>query len=228
MRPIVLLSLALLPMTAAGWAAEQPKPTTEKEKINYSVGYQIGGDFKRQGVELSPEMLVRGIQDALGKGQPLMTEDEMHTTLVDLKKKIESNQAEEKKLLRERYRLEGEKFLAENGKKAGVTTLPSGLQYRIITPGTGKKPTLGDSVTVQYRATLINGTEFDSSYRAKKPGTFPLGKLIPGLQEALQLMPAGSKWQIVIPPQLAFDERGPLADQVVIYELQLDSAQPLK
>ncbi|BDV44173.1 outer membrane protein MIP [Geotalea uraniireducens] len=227
MRTTIIGCLALLLCTAAGWA-EQPKPVTEQDKINYSVGYQIGSDFKRQGVGLSPELLVRGIQDALGTGQPLLTNEEMHTTLVELKKKIDSSQAEEKKLRREKYRAEAEKFLAENGRKEGVVTLPSGLQYRVITPGSGRKPILADSVTIQYRGTLVSGAEFDSSYRAKKPNTFPLAKLIPGLQEALQLMAEGAKWQVVIPPRLAFDERGPLADRVVIYELQLDAVQPPK
>ncbi|MCK9294059.1 MAG: FKBP-type peptidyl-prolyl cis-trans isomerase [Desulfobulbaceae bacterium] len=222
---ITFLSLAVLAGTCL--ANDTLQLQDEKDKISYSVGYQVGGDFKKQGVDLNPAALVKGVQDALaGSGQPLLSSEEMQSILVALKKKIDTALEQEKKKTLEGYRGEGRAFLAENGKKDGVVTLPSGLQYKVLVQGTGKSPTLEDTVTVNYRGTLINGKEFDSSFRDKKPATVRLSTLIPGWQEALPLMKEGGKWQIFVPADLAFGERGPLAEQVVIYEIELLSVQP--
>jgi FKBP-type peptidyl-prolyl cis-trans isomerase FklB len=206
-------------------AEEKPLLTDENGRINYSVGYQIGGDFKRQEVELNSEALVQGIKDSLEETQPLMSEEEMRSTLIDLKKKIVAAEEDIRKTRGEKHRAEGRKFLAENGKKEGVVTLPSGMQYLVLQEGTGRKPTLEDTVTVNYRGTKIDGIEFDSSYKDGKPVTFPLKSVIPGWQEALNMMHAGAKWRIFLPPKLAFGDKGPLEDQTVIYEIELLSVE---
>jgi FKBP-type peptidyl-prolyl cis-trans isomerase FklB len=145
----------------------------------------------------------------------------MENTLKTLKQRIDAEQKEQRLSQLEKYRGEGRGFLAANAKSEGVVTLPSGLQYRILQEGLGPKPTLSDTVTVHYRGTQIDGSEFDSSYRRKEPATFPLTNVIPGWQEALQLMREGGRWQLFIPADLAFGERGPLAERVVIYEIEL-------
>jgi FKBP-type peptidyl-prolyl cis-trans isomerase FklB len=221
---IGIVGLILLCGVCAG--EDKPVLKDEKDRINYSVGYQIGGDFQRQGVELNPEMLVQGIRDALGEIQPLMTEEEMRTTLVDLKKKIVTEEEKQRKARVEKFREEGRKFLVENAGKEGVVTLPSGLQYKVLQEGTGKKPTLKDTVTVNYRGTKVDGTDFDSSYKDGKPATFPLSNVIPGWQEALPMMKEGARWKLFLPPKLAFGDKGPLEDQTVVYEIELISVLP--
>jgi FKBP-type peptidyl-prolyl cis-trans isomerase FklB len=207
-------------------AEDKPVLKDEKDRANYSVGYQIGDDFRRQGVELDPEVLVRGIRDALGGTQPLLTEEEMRRTLVDLKRKIVAEEEKQQKGRVEKFREEGKKFLAENAKKEGVVSLPSGLQYIVLQEGRGRKPTLKDTVTVNYRGTRIDGTEFDSSDRDGEPATFPLGSVIPGWKEALPMMKEGAKWKLFLPPKLAFGDKGPLKDQTVIYDIDLISVLP--
>lgn len=223
-------SLLLLMFTASICSAvEKPELQSEKDRINYSVGYQIGGDFKKQGVELNPEALVQGIKDALANTTPSIPPAEMRTTLTNLKKKIIAEQKEGKKQTAEKSRYEARAFLAENVKKEGVKTLPSGVQYKVLAEGSGRRPTLEDTVTVNYRSTLLDGREIDSTYRDNKPRTYPLDKAIPGLKEVLPMMKEGAKWQIFIPATLAFGDRGPLADQgVVIYEMELLTVQPAK
>lgn len=223
---IVLSLMAVLLTSTSGSAAESPLLKNDTDKINYSVGYQIGGDFKKQGVALNREALLKGIEDAIGgKGAPLMSPLEMQTILVDLKKRILAEQDRQKAAQIEKYRGEGREFLAANARKDGVVTLPSGLQYKVLAAGSGRSPAATDTVVVNYRGTLIDGSEFDSSFRDGKPGTFPLNSVIPGWKEALPLMQEGAKWQLFVPADLAFGERGPLADRTVIYELELISVQ---
>lgn len=226
MKRMVIIVLGAVLLDNMAWAIDAPELTSEMDKINYSVGYQIGGDFKKQGVELAPDQLVRGIKAALEETQPALPPEEMRAALMALKKKIIAEQENEKKKAIENYMAEGETFLAKNANVEGVVTLASGLQYKILKDGTGKKPTLNDTVTVNYRATLIDGTEFDSSYRDDKPATIPLSNVIPGWKEALPLMKEGAKWLIFIPHRLAFGEKGPLADRTVIYEIELISVKP--
>ncbi|MGB7971555.1 MAG: FKBP-type peptidyl-prolyl cis-trans isomerase [Candidatus Deferrimicrobiaceae bacterium] len=189
-------------------AGDKPEIKDEKGKINYSIGYQIGGDFKRQGIDLDPDLIVKGIQDALSESKPLMTPQEMRKTLVDLKTKIVADQRKQQKEQAQKNLAEGKAFLAKNAKKKGVKTLPSGLQYKVIEKGNGTSPKKTDSVTVNYRGTLIDGTEFDSSYKRGKPATFRVDGVIAGWTEALQLMKPGAKWQLFIPANLAYGERG--------------------
>ena len=199
----------------------------ETVRINYSLGYQIGGDFKRQQVEMNPDMLLQGFEDATGGDKPLMTEQEMATVLSNLATRVQAAQMEKLKKQATENLKAGEAFLADNSEKAGVTTLPSGLQYKVITAGTGKSPQKSDKVTVHYRGTLIDGTEFDSSYSRNKPATFGVGQVIPGWTEALQLMKEGDKWELVVPSKLAYGERGAgarvPANSTLVFEVELIS-----
>jgi FKBP-type peptidyl-prolyl cis-trans isomerase FklB len=189
-------------------AGDKPEIKNEKGKINYSIGYQIGGDFKRQGIDLDPDLIVKGIQDALAESKPLMTPQEMRKTLVDLKKKIVADQRKQQEEQGQKNLKIGKAFLAKNAKKKGVVTLPSGLQYKVIKKGNGTSPKKTDSVTVDYRGTLLDGTEFDSSYKRGKPATFRVDGVIAGWTEALQLMKPGAKWELFIPAKLAYGGRG--------------------
>ena len=227
MKYFLIVFLTFIDLSTICRAGDRPELLEEKDKISYSIGYQIGGDLKVQGVELNAAALVQGLQDASDNStNPLLSPEEMHTILVALKQKIDDGQELEKKKTAENYRGEGRTFLAANAKKKGVITLPSGLQYMVLREGTGSIPKSGDTVTVTYRGTLINGKEFDSSFRDNKPATFRLNAVIPGWREALSMMKEGAKWKLFIPADLAFGERGPLADKVVIYELELLSVQP--
>lgn len=203
--------------------ADEKHKLDEAEKIGYSLGYQIGNDFKRQGVDLNAAILLRGIEDALSGGTSAMPREEMQAILVDLKHKIAVDQRMTRAEQTKAYREEGRIFLAENAKKDGVKTTESGLQYKVLKAGTGKTPKDSDTVTVNYRGTLINGQEFDSSYRDGKPATFRVDELIPGWAEALQLMKEGGKWQLYIPSELAFRRGGPLEHRTILYEVELVS-----
>jgi FKBP-type peptidyl-prolyl cis-trans isomerase FklB len=210
-------------------AGETPALKDEKEKISYSIGYQIGGDFKRQGVELAPDLLVKGIQDAAGGAEPRVPPQEMRKTLVELKRKVEADERKRRRENAGKHRAEGEAFLAANGKKEGVVTLPSGLQYKVLTGGKGTSPNPTDNVTVRYRGTLIDGTEFDSSYKRNAPVTFGVDRVIPGWKEALPMMMEGAKWQLFVPAKLGYGDRGagPLIppDSTLIFEVELISVQ---
>jgi FKBP-type peptidyl-prolyl cis-trans isomerase FklB len=218
LRKSVFCCLLALGITCAPAAALELR--NDNDKISYSVGYQMGGDFKRQKVELNAAALVKGIEDALAEQQPLLAPEEMQKTLVELKKRVVAGQEEARQQARARYLAEGQAFFTENAKKEGVVTLPSGLQYRIIKSGAGAKPQASDTVSVNYRATFINGTEFDSSFRDGKPATFRLDSVIPGLREGLLLMEPGSHWQLFLPAAIAFGEQGPMADRPVIFDLE--------
>jgi FKBP-type peptidyl-prolyl cis-trans isomerase FklB len=209
-------------------AAENLKLEDETARINYSVGYQIGGDFKRQGVELDAKAVVKGIEDALAGGETLMTPQEMRTTLVDLKKKIVAEQQRKRGEEGEKRRVEGRAFMEQNAQNEGVQTTESGLQYKIVEEGSGKSPAASDTVTVNYKGTLIDGKEFDSSYKRGKPATFQLNRVIKGWSEGLQLMKEGGKAEFVIPPGLAYGDRGPLGDRTLIFEVELLSVGEAK
>ena len=202
-------------------AADAKPPATEIEKINYSVGYQVGGDFKRQGVEPVPEQLVQGILDAVAGGAGHMTPAEMNTTLIELKNKIVAEQQQKQQQAIEQYRGEGRNFLKANAEKDGVVVLPSGLQYKVLEAGKGKAPSLHDEVKVNYRGTLITGQEFDSSYRRGEPSAFRVDGVIKGWTEALQMMHEGGKWMLYVPAELAYGEHGPLAEKALIFEVEL-------
>jgi FKBP-type peptidyl-prolyl cis-trans isomerase FklB len=228
MKHVITIALTIFFLISISFAEDKRGLKDEMDRISYSVGHQVGGDFKRQGVELNPEALLKGIQDALSGTEPMMSRQEMNKTLMDLKKKIMAAQQEEQKKAAGQNLTEGKAFLAENGKKDDVKTLPSGLQYKVITEGSGKTPAAKDTVTVHYRGTLIDGTEFDSSYSRGKPATFGVDRVIKGWTEALQLMKAGAKWQLFIPADLAYGQRstgsiGP--NSTLIFDVELISVK---
>jgi FKBP-type peptidyl-prolyl cis-trans isomerase len=217
------MTLAALSFAGVAGAEEALDFEDETTRINYSLGYQIGGDFKRQELEMNPEAVVQGIADALSEAEPKMSEEDMRATLVDVKKKIV---AEQKKRRVERELdliAEGEKFLEENAKKEDVVVTKSGLQYQVIEEGTGKTPGPTDKVTVHYTGTLIDGKEFDSSHKRGKPATFNLNGVIKGWSEGLQLMKEGGKAKLFIPQNLAYGQRGPLAHRTLIFDVELIS-----
>ena len=223
MRLLILTAMMLLAasMTAAV-AGEALNFEDETTRINYSLGYQIGGDFKRQGVEMRPEAVVKGIEDALSGADPGMKPAEMQSTLMDLKRKIVADQRAKRREAAQQQIEADKKFLEENAKKEGVITAESGLQYRILKEGTGKLPGPNDQVTVNYRGTLVNGQEFDSS-EPGKPATFALNGVIKGWTEGLQHVKEGGKVELVVPPDLAYGSRGPLANRTLIFDVELVS-----
>jgi FKBP-type peptidyl-prolyl cis-trans isomerase len=213
-------------------AARTPTPlalTTQKDKFSYALGMNLGTSLKKQSVAVDPNILARGLKDALAGGKTALTEDQARATLMEVQTEMHKKQQEELQAAGEASKKEGAEFLAANKSKDGVVTLPSGLQYKVLTQGTGPKPTASDSVVCNYRGTLINGTEFDSSYKRGEPATFPVGGVIKGWTEALQLMPVGSKWQLFIPSDLAYGERSPAPeigpDSTLIFEVELLSIQ---
>lgn len=203
---LVIAGMVISSSTVMG--AEKPVLKTQKEKTSYVIGVDIGKTLQKGGLEINADLLARGIRDGLAGGKLLMNEQEIKETLAAFQQEMTAKQTEARKQLAEKNKKEGENFLAANGKKPGVTTLPSGLQYKVLRNGKGKKPQTQDIVKVHYRGTLVNGTEFDSSYRRGQPASFPVNRIIPGWTEALQLMEEGAKWQIFIPSQLAYGERG--------------------
>jgi FKBP-type peptidyl-prolyl cis-trans isomerase FklB len=203
------------------WPRKHLTSAATWQKINYSVGYQIGGDFKLQGLEMQPETVIRGIQDALSGADPLLSAEEMRITMGELGKRIASERTRQKYMERLKYERSASEFMAENAKKPGVKSTASGLQYRIIEPGTGRMPGATDTVVVNYRGILIDGKEFDSSYKHGKPASFRVNQVIPGWTEALQLMKEGAKWQLFIPANLAYGEKGQLRDKDLIFDVEL-------
>jgi FKBP-type peptidyl-prolyl cis-trans isomerase len=201
---------------------------TPKEKLSYIIGAQIGNDLKSQSIDVDPVLVNRGLQDSIMGNKLLIGDQEAKDIIAAYQKERTEKMAEERKKLGEKNKQEGAAFLAENKKKEGIKTLPSGLQYKVIKEGTGKTPKATDTVVTQYRGALINGTEFDSSYKRGEPATFPVNGVIRGWTEALQLMKEGSKWQIVVPPELAYGEQGagPIGpNATLIFEVELVSVK---
>jgi FKBP-type peptidyl-prolyl cis-trans isomerase FklB len=222
------------PPAAKPPAAGTAKPAAltlkdEKQKTSYALGMNIAHTMKTQPLDLDQAAFIQGVKDVLAGGKTLLSEEEMAAALTVLQTEMNARAAEKAKQLGEMNKTEGAAFLAANSSKEGVVTLPSGLQYKIMTAGTGPKPTAADTVICNYRGTLINGKEFDSSYKRGQPATFPVGRVIKGWTEALQLMPVGSKWQLFIPSNLAYAERGAGADigpnSTLIFEVELISIQ---
>ena len=202
---------------------------TQKDKISYAIGMNVGTNLQKQSVDVDPAILLQGLKDGIAGSKPLLTEEEARTLLMQLQEDTRKKQAEKAQQMGGANKTEGDAFLAANKNKEGVVTLPSGLQYKILKAGTGPKPSAADSVVCNYRGTLINGTEFDSSYKRGQPATFPVNGVIKGWTEVLQLMPVGSKWQLFIPAQLAYGDRGAGADigpnATLIFEVELLSIQ---
>jgi FKBP-type peptidyl-prolyl cis-trans isomerase FklB len=202
---------------------------SQTEKISYAIGMNLGRSLSNNSVDVDLGALEQGFKDALAGGKTLLTVLELQATLEQVRADIRKKQQEKMQQLAETNKKEGEAFLNANKSKDGVVVLPSGLQYKTLQEGTGPKPTPSDSVTCNYRGTLVDGTEFDSSYKHGQPATFPVARVIKGWIEALQLMPTGSKWQIFIPSDLAYGERGSGTNigpnATLIYEVELLSVQ---
>jgi len=200
---LAVLGVVLL---TAQCAQEPTELKTEQDKVNYGIGVSVGKNFKQQGVEVDLGMMMKGMKDALSGKKLLLSDDELRKTMTAYQQELRQKQMQKRTVAALDKKKEGDAFLAENKKKEGVVTLPNGLQYKILKASEGKKPTAEDTVEVKYRGTLVDGKEFDSSGAATR--TFKVKEVIPGWREALQLMPVGSKWQLVVPSELAYGERG--------------------
>jgi len=219
MLPACALALPLLVTTA--FAAEPPA-MDETSSMSYALGYQLGRDLA--GTEVNNQALLQGLGDGRSGAEPKLAPDAMQGALATLEQRINEQRAREQALAAQKAAAAGTAFLAENATREGVKTTASGLQYKVIKAGTGRSPTPDDTVTVHYRGTLVDGSEFDSSFKRGQPATFPVSGVIAGWTEALQLMNEGAQWQLVIPPALAYGDRGPLAGQVLIFDVELISA----
>jgi FKBP-type peptidyl-prolyl cis-trans isomerase FklB len=214
--------------------ARTPAPLalkTQKDKASYAIGLNIGKSMHKDSVDVDTAILLRGLKDGLAGSKPLLTDEEARASMVALQTDLRKKQEEKMLIQGEANKKAGEAFLAENKTKDGVVTLPSGLQYKILTEGTGPKPTATDTVVCNYKGALLDNTEFDSSYKRGQPATFPLSNVINGWKEALQLMPVGSKWQLFIPSDLAYGARGGPGGGIgpnatLVFEVELMSIQP--
>ena len=189
-------------------AEEAASLKTQRDKISYIIGMDAGSNLKKQSIDIDPDIFMKGFRDALSGNKSALSDDETREAMTAFKEGMMKKHEEERKKAAEKNKQEGEAFLAENKKKEGVVTLPSGLQYKVIKEGDGQIPKETDTVTVNYKGTLIDGTEFDSSYKRNEPVTFPVNGVIIGWQEALKLMKVGSKWQLFVPDGLAYGEKG--------------------
>jgi FKBP-type peptidyl-prolyl cis-trans isomerase FklB len=223
-RFIIIVSASLIAFPLFG-QEKSPQLKDQKDKVSYSIGLQIGGNIARQKVDINPEILAAGIKDMIA-GKPQLTPDQVKDVMAQFEKDMEEKQ----KQLGEKNKTQGAKFLEENKKKPGVKTTASGLQYKVEKEGTGEQPKATEMVTVNYRGTLIDGTEFDSSYKRGQPATFPVNGVIKGWTEALQLMKKGAKYQLFIPSNLAYGERamGPDigSNSTLIFEVELMDIKP--
>src|SRR5436190_808364 len=213
-RPSFLLPLALtLGLIASAPAFAQPSGaapadalSTPKAQASYAVGHNLGASMREDGLALDESAFMRGVRDALANAKPALSEAQMSAALRQLQTDLAAQRAERTAALANTNAQAGDAFLKANAAKPGVVTLPSGLQYQVITKGAGPKPTASSTVRTRYRGTLLDGTEFDSS--GQEPASFPVGQVIPGWTEALQLMPVGSKWRLFVPSDLAYGARG--------------------
>src|SRR5579872_1467705 len=221
---------AAKPPAAAG---QSPAATsglkTQKEKVSYAIGMQMGKGVKAQGIDVDPAILAQGLRDAMSGAKPQMSEDELKQVITGLQADMRQKQMQMQEAAAAENKTKGDAFLAENGKKDGVVTLPDGLQYKILTTGQGKKPAETDTVMCNYKGTFVDGQEFDSSAQAGKPVPFEVKNVIPGFKEVLQMMPVGSKWQVFVPSNLAYGERGAGGvigpNSTLIFEIELVSIQ---
>jgi len=222
------LALGLLATTAT---AADTKMTLkdDKDKVSYAIGLNIGKSMKQEGLDINPDALAAAMKDVFAGAKPQLTDEQVQQVMQDFQKKMMAKQMAAREEGLAKNKGEGEKFLADNKKKAGIKTTASGLQYKVITVGTGKTPKATDTVKTHYRGTLINGTEFDSSYKRGEPAEFPVNGVIKGWTEALQLMKEGAKWQLFIPSELAYGERGAGKDigpnSTLIFDIELLSVK---
>lgn len=202
---MVVIGIGLVAVRAS--AGEKAPLDAQKDRVSYAMAVAVAKSIQRQGVDVDVKVFARGLEDTLSGGKLLMTEEEMRQAMAGVMDELKRRKTVATNALESR-KAAGRAFLSENGKKDGVVTLPSGLQYEVLTAGDGKKPTEADTIDCHYRGTLVDGKEFDSSYRRGKPATFRLTRVIPGWREALKLMPVGSKWRVFVPPELGYGARG--------------------
>jgi FKBP-type peptidyl-prolyl cis-trans isomerase len=203
-----ILALGAAFLTAATGAQNVPDLNTQKEKFSYALGMQMGADFRKQVLDLDLTTFTKGLAESFNGAKTMLTEDEMRTVLANAKEEYQKKQAALREEKAEETLREGEKFLDENKNKEGVVSLPTGLQYRILQQGRGETPRTHQHVICNYRGTLLDGTEFDNSNKHNGPSTFPMKGVLEGWREALLRMPVGSKWELFIPPDLAFGKQG--------------------
>ncbi|RUR12765.1 FKBP-type peptidyl-prolyl cis-trans isomerase [Legionella sp. km772] len=226
---LVAAAVMGLMMTTAMAATDATSLSTDTDKLSYSIGADLGKNFKTQGIDINPAALAKGMQDGMGTGPLALTEQQMKDVLNKFQKDLMAKRTADFNKKADENKTKGEAFLAANKSKPGVVVLPSGLQYKIIENGTGTKPGKDDTVTVEYTGTLTNGTVFDSTDKAGKPATFQVSQVIPGWTEALQLMPAGSTWEVYVPSNLAYGPRsvgGPIGpNEALIFKIHLISVK---
>ena len=225
-------ALLITTITIAGWlsvtasAEEAIKLENEADRASYSLGHQIGTDLKRQDVTLDRPALLQGLEDGQAGTEPRMTPEEMNALLAELKRRIVADKQAERQAESEALKQAGIAYLEENGSKPGVQATDSGLQYKVIKEGSGTRPGPDDTVRVHYRGTTVEGQEFDSSHKRGRPAEFALNGVIKGWSEGLQLMQEGAKYELYIPYELAYNTRGPLAFQALIFEVELLAVNP--
>jgi FKBP-type peptidyl-prolyl cis-trans isomerase len=225
---LALLGVVLLASQCTQESKEPTELKTEKDKVSYGVGVSMGKSVKQQMMDIDVNLAVKGLKDELGGKKLLLSDDELRKTMTQYQQELRRKQMEERRMAALENKKEGDAFLEANKKKEGVVTLPSGLQYKILKASEGQKPTVQDRVEVRYRGILINGKEFDSS--GMETRTFKVAEIIPGWREALPLMPVGSKWQLVVPSNLAYGERGMgraiMPNSTLIFEVELVGIKP--
>lgn len=225
MKQLLIASLCLLTLACNNQNGKKTDLKTENDSVSYSIGLDIGTTLKRQEITIEPNAFVQGLKDAADtSSKHLLTDEQIKTTMMAYQQKMMAKAQAKMQAQAGKSKSIGEAFLAENKSKPGVTTTASGLQYKVITMGKGKKPKASNEVKVHYRGTLIDGTEFDNSYKRGEPINLPVGGVIPGWTEALQLMPVGSKWQLFIPAQLGYGDRAAGAippGSVLIFDVEL-------
>jgi FKBP-type peptidyl-prolyl cis-trans isomerase len=221
---MLVIPLCIVLAAAPAAAADKTELKTQKEKLSYALGMNMGGGLKTNSIDVDADVLAQGLRDALAGKSTLLTDQEARETIMTVQREIQAKMQEKLKVEGEKNKKAGDAFLAANKKKEGVKTLPSGLQYKILADGKGATPKATDTVTVHYKGTLIDGAEFDSSYKRNEPASFPVNGVIKGWTEALQLMKEGSKWQLFIPANLAYGEQGRPGippNSVLIFEVEL-------
>jgi FKBP-type peptidyl-prolyl cis-trans isomerase FklB len=221
---LVLGTVAGLGLVFGVTAADTNSLADTKSRVSYAIGMMLGHNWQQQGLEVNPDIAARAIKDVQAGGATLLTPEEMQQTLNSFQQEFRAIQAKKKAEQAVKGKAEGDAFLAANKSKPGVQTLPDGLQYTVLTKGSGATPGASDTVTVNYRGTLIDGTEFDSSYKRGQPASFPVMGVIRGWTEALQMMPVGSKWKLFVPSELAYGEQGRPSippNSVLIFEVEL-------
>ncbi|CAN5215315.1 macrophage infectivity potentiator Mip [soil metagenome] len=229
MKQLSTLLAALIFVSTA--AAQDKSPLKdERDKVSYSIGLDIGSTFKKQNMDINPDTLLRGLKDGASDSKPLLNEAEVKATMEAFSKSMREKQATIQREQGAKNLAAGEKFLEENKGKEGVKTTASGLQYKVVTEGKGESPKAADTVSVHYRGTLTSGKEFDSSHSRNAPAVFPVNGVIPGWTEGLQLMKQGSKFQFVIPPKLAYGERGAGGEigpnETLLFDVELLEVNP--